>query len=112
LDVLKREPRAGSVEERVVRPERLEDRPPAKAGGARLAVDVKSLRPGDGSVARGDQRWPETRAAEDDRIAQGYDASDPFGFRLPPTQAEIDASVATTISGAPACWRRSWTGRS
>jgi penicillin G amidase len=30
-------------------------------------------------------------------IAEGYDASDPFGFRLPPTQAEIDASVATTI---------------
>jgi penicillin G amidase len=29
-------------------------------------------------------------------IAEGYDASDPFGFRLPPTQAEIDASVATT----------------
>jgi penicillin amidase len=26
-------------------------------------------------------------------IADGYDASDPFGFRLPPTQAEIDASV-------------------
>jgi penicillin amidase len=30
-------------------------------------------------------------------IAEGYDASDPFGFRLPPTQAEINASVATTI---------------
>jgi penicillin amidase len=30
-------------------------------------------------------------------IAEGYDASDPFGFLLPPTQAEIDASVATTI---------------
>jgi penicillin G amidase len=30
-------------------------------------------------------------------IAEGYDASDPFGLRLPPTQAEIDASVATTI---------------
>jgi penicillin G amidase len=30
-------------------------------------------------------------------IAEGYDAGDPFGFRLPPTQAEIDASVATTI---------------
>ena len=30
-------------------------------------------------------------------IAEGYDATDPFGFRLPPTQAEIDASVATTI---------------
>jgi penicillin G amidase len=30
-------------------------------------------------------------------IAEGYDASDPFGFRLPATQAEIDASVATTI---------------
>jgi penicillin G amidase len=30
-------------------------------------------------------------------IAEGYDASDPFGFRLSPTQAEIDASVATTI---------------
>jgi penicillin G amidase len=30
-------------------------------------------------------------------IAEGYDASDPFGVRLPPTQAEIDASVATTI---------------
>jgi penicillin G amidase len=30
-------------------------------------------------------------------IPEGYDASDPFGFRLPPTQAEIDASVATTI---------------
>jgi penicillin amidase len=30
-------------------------------------------------------------------IPEGYDASDPFGFRLQPTQAEIDASVATTI---------------
>jgi penicillin G amidase len=30
-------------------------------------------------------------------IAEGYDASDPFGLRPPPTQAEIDASVATTI---------------
>jgi penicillin G amidase len=30
-------------------------------------------------------------------IAEGYDASDPFGTRLPPTQAEIEASVATTI---------------
>ncbi len=30
-------------------------------------------------------------------IPEGYDATDPFGFRLPPTQAEIDASVATTI---------------
>jgi penicillin G amidase len=30
-------------------------------------------------------------------IAEGYDASDPFGIRLPPTQAEINASVATTI---------------
>jgi hypothetical protein len=30
-------------------------------------------------------------------IAEGYDASDPSGFRPPPTQAEIDASVATTI---------------
>jgi penicillin amidase len=30
-------------------------------------------------------------------IAEGYDASDPLGSRLPPTQTEIDASVATTI---------------
>jgi penicillin G amidase len=30
-------------------------------------------------------------------IAEGYDASDSFGSRLPPTQEEIDASVATTI---------------
>jgi penicillin amidase len=30
-------------------------------------------------------------------IPEGYDASDLFGVRLPPTQAEIDASVAATI---------------
>jgi penicillin G amidase len=30
-------------------------------------------------------------------IPEGYDASDFYGMRLPPTQAEIDASVATTI---------------
>jgi penicillin amidase len=30
-------------------------------------------------------------------ITEGYDASDPRGSRLPPTQAEIDASVAATI---------------
>ena len=30
-------------------------------------------------------------------IPEGFDATDPFGLRLPPTQAEIDASVATTI---------------
>ena len=30
-------------------------------------------------------------------IPEGYDATDRFGFRLPPTQAEIDASVAATI---------------
>jgi penicillin amidase len=30
-------------------------------------------------------------------IPEGYDASDSFGVRFPPTQAEIDASVATTI---------------
>jgi penicillin G amidase len=30
-------------------------------------------------------------------IAEGYDASDPRGFRLPPRQSEIDASVAATI---------------
>jgi penicillin amidase len=30
-------------------------------------------------------------------IPEGYDASDPFGARLSPTQAEIDASVATTV---------------
>jgi penicillin amidase len=30
-------------------------------------------------------------------IAEGYDASDPAGVLLPPTQAEIDASIATTI---------------
>ena len=30
-------------------------------------------------------------------INEGYDASDPSGFRLPPTQSEIDASAATTI---------------
>ena len=30
-------------------------------------------------------------------IAEGYDASDFYGMRYPPTQAEIDASVATTI---------------
>ena len=35
-------------------------------------------------------------------IPEGYDASDPRGFRLPPTQAEIDASVAATIYGL---WR-------
>jgi penicillin amidase len=30
-------------------------------------------------------------------IPEGYDASDFYGMRYPPTQAEIDASVATTI---------------
>jgi penicillin amidase len=30
-------------------------------------------------------------------IPEGYDASDFYGMRLPPTQGEIDASVATTI---------------
>jgi penicillin G amidase len=30
-------------------------------------------------------------------IAEGYDASDLYGIRFPPTQSEIDASVATTI---------------
>jgi len=30
-------------------------------------------------------------------IPEGFDATDPFGLRLPTTQAEIDASVATTI---------------
>jgi penicillin amidase len=30
-------------------------------------------------------------------IPEGYDASDFYGIRYPPTQAEIDASVATTI---------------
>jgi penicillin amidase len=30
-------------------------------------------------------------------ITEGYDASDLYGMRFPPTQAEIDASVATTI---------------
>ena len=30
-------------------------------------------------------------------IAEGYDASDLYGMRFPPTQSEIDASVATTI---------------
>jgi penicillin amidase len=35
-------------------------------------------------------------------IPEGYDASDPVGFRLPPTQSEIDASVAAAIYGL---WR-------
>jgi penicillin G amidase len=30
-------------------------------------------------------------------ITEGYDASDFYGMRFPPTQSEIDASVATTI---------------
>jgi penicillin G amidase len=30
-------------------------------------------------------------------IPEGYDASDLYGMRFPPTQSEIDASVATTI---------------
>ena len=48
-------------------------------------------------------------------IPEGYDASDPRGFRLPPTQAEIDASVAATIYSlwrGRVRWPRSWTARS
>jgi penicillin amidase len=41
-------------------------------------------------------------------LPEGYDAIDFLGFRLPPTQAEIDASVATTIYSL---WRGQALGR-
>ena len=60
--------------------------PPALAA---LGADPEGA--GGGRPARG------LEVLDAHRDPEGYDASDFYGIRYPPTQAEIDASVATTI---------------
>src|ERR687898_144305 len=69
-DLRDRQRRDAAVEKRVVRPQRLVDRPPADPCGGALAVGGERLRLRDRTVARRDPTRPKAAAPELDRVVE------------------------------------------